>query len=419
MRRTEKRKKIGLPRKICGGVLLALTAWMLFSPTAQALRALPAIYRLSVGQSCALNTGVAALSSQDETLLSLTGNTLSGLEAGETEVSVNLFGLFPLRRLRVNVDAETRLIPGGAAVGVALATKGVLVVGVSDVAGKSPAQQAGLRAGDVIESVNGQELTSSQQLTALVSAAGGLPLNVTFNRNGAVRQATLSPMQDAASGAWRIGAWVRDSTAGVGTLSYYNPTDGTYGALGHAINDGDTGRLLPVRLGSVLQAEIVDVRRGKKGAPGELRGSFLRDQVVLGDMEKNTQLGIYGHLDTPHQNPLYPDGVPVGYQESVELGPATILSTIDGNGVRAYSVEIIQAARQLTPAQKSMVIRVTDPVLLEKTGGIVQGMSGSPILQNGRIIGAVTHVFVDDPTQGFGVYIEWMLATAETLDQAA
>ncbi len=419
MRRKRKQKKIGLARKICGGLLLALTAWMIFSPTAQALRALPDIYRLSIGQSCALDTGVAALSSQDETLLSLTGNTLSGLEAGETEVSVNLFGLFPLRRLRVNVDEETRLVPGGAAVGVALATKGVLVVGVSDVAGKSPAQQAGLRAGDVIESINGQELTSSEQLTALVSAAGGSPLNVTFNRDGVMRQAILAPMQDTVSGAWRIGAWVRDSTAGVGTLSYYNPVDGSYGALGHAINDGDTGRLLPVRLGSLLQAEIVDVRRGKKGTPGELRGSFLRDQVILGDMEKNTQLGIYGYLDAPYQNPLYPDGVPVGYQESVEVGPATILSTIDGNGVRAYSVEIVQAARQLMPAQKSMVIKVTDPVLLEKTGGIVQGMSGSPILQNGRIIGAVTHVFVDDPTQGFGVYIEWMLSTAETLDKAA
>ena len=419
MRRQRKQKKIGLARKIFGGLLLALTAWMIFSPTSQALRALPDIYRLSIGQSCALDTGVAALSSQDETLLSLTGNTLSGLEAGETEVSVNLFGLFPLRRLRVNVDVETRLVPGGAAVGVALATKGVLVVGVSDVAGKSPAQQAGLRAGDVIESINGQELTSSEQLTALVSAAGGSLLNVTFNRDGVMRQAILAPMQDTASGAWRIGAWVRDSTAGVGTLSYYNPVDGSYGALGHAINDGDTGRLLPVRLGSLLQAEIVDVRRGKKGTPGELRGSFLRDQVILGDMEKNTQLGIYGYLDAPYQNPLYPDGVPVGYQESVEVGPAIILSTIDGNGVRAYSVEIVQAARQLMPAQKSMVIKVTDPVLLEKTGGIVQGMSGSPILQNGRIIGAVTHVFVDDPTQGFGVYIEWMLSTAETLDKAA
>jgi len=136
---------------------------------------------------------------------------------------------------------------------------------------------------------------------------------------------------------------------------------------------------------------------------------FLRDQVVLGDIEKNTQLGIYGHMDQPHTNPLYPNGLPVGYQESVQIGPAVILSTLDENGVRAYEVEIVQKTNQPRPAQKSMVIRVTDPDLLERTGGIVQGMSGSPIIQNGKIIGAVTHVFVDDPTMGYGIFIENML----------
>ncbi len=334
-------------------------------------------------------------------------------------MTVNLFGFFPIGKMRVNVDDETRLMPGGAAVGVALATKGVLVVGVSDVAGKSPAQAAGLRAGDIIEAVNGESVAGSQHLTELVSACAGQPLKVTYRRDGALRTATLTPLRDSASGQWRIGAWVRDSTAGVGTLSFYDPADGAYGALGHAINDGDTGRLLPVKAGSLLQAEIVDVVKGKKGAPGELRGSFLRTQVILGDIQENTDLGIYGKLDQPYVNPLYPEGVPIGYQESVEPGPATILSTIDGNGVREYAVEIVQAVRQLTPGQKSMVIRVTDPELLEKTGGIVQGMSGSPILQNGRLIGAVTHVFVDDPTQGYGLYIEWMLDAAQAMDDAA
>lgn len=168
-----------------------------------------------------------------------------------------------------------------------------------------------------------------------------------------------------------------------------------------------------------MQAEIVDVKRGLRGAPGELRGSFLKNQVVLGDIRENTALGIYGAMEVPYVNPLYPEGLPVGYQESVEIGPAVILSTVDGEGVKAYRVEIIQASRQLSPAQKSMVIRVTDPELLARTGGIVQGMSGSPILQNGRIVGAVTHVFVDDPTQGFGVYIEWMLETARAMEDAA
>ena len=412
------KRRIGWARRSVGALIALITSWMIFSPTAQALRALPGTYRLAVGQQYALNMGVAVLSSQDERL-SADNNVLSARETAETEVTVNLFGLFPIGRMRVQAREETRLIPGGAAVGVALATRGVLVVGVSDVSGHSPAQRAGLRAGDVIESVNGEALADSAHLTALVSASQGKPLRMSFRRDGAARSVTLIPALDGASGQYRIGAWVRDSTAGVGTLSYYQPSDGTYGALGHAISDGDTGRILPIREGSLMDADIVDIKRGQRGVPGELRGTFLKKQITLGDIRENTPLGIYGVLDAPYENPLFPDGLPVGYQESVAIGPATILSTVDGEGIKAYQVEIIQATRQSAPAQKSMILRVTDPELLAKTGGIVQGMSGSPILQNGRIIGAVTHVFVDDPTQGYGVYIEWMLQTAQAMEDAA
>ena len=384
-------RKIGWIRKSIGALMLLMTAWMIFSPTSQALRALPDTFRLSVGQSYSLDTGLAVLSSQDERL-ELNEHTLSAKESGEAEVSVDLFGLFPIGRMRVTAGEEQRLMPGGAAVGVALATQGVLVVGVSDVSGNSPAQSAGLRAGDIVEEINGQPVNTSQELTSLVSNSRGAPMTFRFQRDGARRTAVLTPSLDKASGQYRIGAWVRDSTAGVGTLSYYNPENGTYGALGHAINDGDTGKLLPVRMGSLLQADIVDVKRGQKGDPGELRGSFLRNQVILGSIEENTQLGIYGVMDKAYVNPLYPDGLPIGYRESVEVGPATILSTIDGEGVKEYRVEIVQVSRQITPSPKSMVIKVTDPALLAKTGGIVQGMSGSPILQNGRIVGAVTHV---------------------------
>lgn len=411
-------RRIGRARKTAGFLLALLTGWMIFSPTARALRGLPVTYRLAVGQRYAIDAGVAVLSSQDERL-NADNNVLTARESGEAEVTVNLFGLFPIRRMRVQAGEEKRLMPGGEAIGVALATRGVLVVGVSDVAGESPAQQAGLRAGDVIEAVDGQEVTGSVHLTQLVSASGGRPLQIRFRRDGAARSVTLSPVMDSASGQLRIGAWVRDSTAGVGTLSFYDPADGVYGALGHAVSDGDTGQLLPVREGALMRADIVSVKKGKRGAPGELRGNFLKKQAVLGDIQENTALGIYGVLDAPWVNPLYPDGLPVGYQESVQLGPAVILSTVDGEGIRAYQVEIIQASRQTAPAQKSMILKVTDPELLAKTGGIVQGMSGSPIIQNGRLIGAVTHVLVDDPTQGYGLYIEWMLETAEKTDRAA
>ncbi len=384
-------KRIGWFRKTAGILAMLLTGWMIFSPTSKALRSLPDTFRLTVGETYDLHMGVAVLSSQDERL-ELKENTLSAREKGEAEVTVNLFGLFPIGRMRVTAGEGKILAPGGAAVGVALATQGVLVVGVSDVAGQSPAQAAGLRAGDVIQTVNGQPVADSRHLTDLIAASGGKAMSVTFSRDGVSHSAFLTPLLDKASGLYRMGAWVRDSTAGVGTLSFYDPDDGVYGALGHAINDGDTGRLLPVKTGSLLQADIVDIKKGAKGAPGELRGSFLRRQVILGSIEENTALGIYGKMDGPYVNPLYPKGLPVGYQETVEIGPASILSTIDGEGMKEFSVEIIQAIRQLAPAQKSMIIRVTDPELLEKTGGIVQGMSGSPIIQNGRIVGAVTHV---------------------------
>jgi len=411
-------KKTGWVRKTGAVMLTLLSLWMAFSPTSMALRALPETYRLTVGGDYRMDTGLAVLSSQDETLAVKKG-VLTARETGEKQVSIDLFGLLPLRKMRLQVDAGQTLMPGGAAVGVALATKGVLVVGVSDVQGQSPAQKAGLRSGDVIQSINGQEITDAAHLMKLVTARGGAELTVSYQRGGKIHAAILTPIRDEAAGTFRIGAWVRDSTAGIGTLSYCNPADGTYGALGHAINDADTGKLLPVRSGTLLQADIVDVRMGRRGEPGELRGTFLNDRRVMGDIEENTPLGIYGVLDQPFVNPLYPDGLPMGYQESVTIGPATILSTVDGEGMREYRVEIIQRTRQTSPGQKSMIIRVTDEELLKKTGGIVQGMSGSPILQNGRIIGAVTHVFVDDPTQGYGLYIEWMLQTAEEMDKAA
>ncbi len=405
------KKRVSLKRKMMAGFIVGLTAWILFSPTAKALRTLPDAFRLTVGQTYDVSMGQAVLSSTDERLISLEGNRMEGMALGETEVTINLFGLLPIRKVRVQVEDEMRLMPGGQAVGIALAMKGVMVVGVSDVAGQSPAQAAGLRAGDVIEKMNGEPVQSGEQLIQFVEESGGQPLTITFLRDGQPKTTVLTPMKDAASGTFRMGAWVRDSTAGVGTLSYYNPADQSYGALGHAILDADTGKLLPVRMGALMQAEIVSVKRGQKGAPGELRGSFLRSRKELGDIGLNTELGIYGTANAPLSNPLYPDGLLVGYQETVLPGPAQILSTVDGNGIRAYDVEILQANRQYSPSQKGMVIRVTDPDLLEKTGGIVQGMSGSPIIQNGRIIGAVTHVFVDDPTRGYGVYIEWMLET--------
>jgi len=298
------------------------------------------------------------------------------------------------------------LVPGGQAVGVAIRTQGVLVVGLSDGAGV----KAGLRAGDVLISVNGRPLDSADVLTETVNAAAGQPLSIVLERDGKQHTHLATPQYDESSQSYRLGVWVRDSTAGVGTMTFYDPQTQRYGALGHAITDSDTGLVLPVREGNVMDAEIVSVRRGERGMPGELKGSFLREQVSLGSVKRNSTSGIFGQLDGDIRNPLYPQGLPVGDKKDVHTGKATILSTVGGKEMVEYTVEITQVTR--ASEQKSLVLHVTDERFLEKTGGIVQGMSGSPIIQDGKIIGAVTHVFVNDPTRGYGIFIENMLGAA-------
>ncbi len=411
-------------RRAAGIVLSSFLALSWFSPMQQSLRALPQRLTLTAGQARTLDAGglhvsgeaLTVTASGDETLAAGTVEILSET-AGTSEMILSLFGI-PLRRVEVEVSPEKRLVPGGQALGVAMRTDGVLVVGVSAVAdGVSPAQDSGLRAGDVVRTVNGTPVATAEELTARIAeaagAAGARPLTLGFTRGGVSHTVTLTPCVDEATGSVRLGAWVRDSTAGVGTLSFYDPDTRRYAALGHAITDGDTGSVLSVSKGQVLRASIVAVQKGKKGAPGELKGSFLREGVVLGDIRRNSILGIYGAMDAAATNDLYPDGLPIGLRSQVHPGKASILSSVDGRGVQEYEVEITRVNPQSAPAPKSMVLRVTDERLLQATGGIVQGMSGSPILQDGRIIGAVTHVFVSDPTQGYGLYIDWMLSECE------
>lgn len=407
-------------RKSIGLVLSVLLALSWFSPMQTTLRDLPDTLTLTQGQISTLRLGGLTLksdaltvtSSGDETLASVGAVEVAGQRVGTSDMLLTLFGI-PLKKVEVQISPEKRLIPGGQALGVAMRTEGVLIVGLSDVAEDvSPAKSAGLAAGDVITGVNGTAVTTAEALTGLLNQIGPTQVQITYRRAGENRTALLTPHKDETTGAVRLGAWVRDSTAGVGTLSFYDPDTGRYAALGHAITDGDTGSVLSVSEGQVLKANIVAVQKGQKGMPGELKGSFLREGEVLGDIRRNSVLGIYGTMHGAAKNPLYPDGLPIGLRSGVHTGKASILSSVDGTGIHEYAIEITRVNPQTSPAPKSMVLRVTDEKLLEATGGIVQGMSGSPILQDGRIIGAVTHVFVSDPTQGYGVYVDWMLEEA-------
>ena len=412
-------KKPTVLRRSAGLVASFLLAASWFSPMQRALRDMPDTLSLTAGQVSTMQLGGLTLSGDAMTVTATEDQTLAEVTAqtsGTTDMLLSLLGI-PLKKVQVHISPEKRLIPGGQALGVAMRTEGVLIVGVSDVeAGVSPARSAGLQAGDVIRSVDGSPVTTAESLTALMNQSGGKTVHIAYIRQGENRTALLTPHRDASTGAIRLGAWVRDSTAGVGTLSFYDPDTGRYAALGHAITDGDTGSVLSVSEGQVLRADIVAVQKGQRGTPGELKGSFLREGEVLGDIRRNTILGIYGALDKPAENPLYPAGLPIGLRSGVHTGAATILSSVDGTGVHEYAIEITRVNQQTAPSPKSMVIRVTDERLLSVTGGIVQGMSGSPIIQDGRLVGAVTHVFVSDPTQGYGLYVDWMLGEAKEIE---
>ena len=302
---------------------------------------------------------------------------------------------------------ERTVIPLGKAVGIKLFADGALVVGLSE-DGHCPARDCGLREGDLILRMDDEKITSTEQVRALLQDNGCEPLAMTVQRSGRTLTVTAVPAQGP-DGAWQLGAWIRDSMAGIGTLTYYDPATGSYGALGHGITDVDTARLMPLASGSIMETTVKAVKKGARGDPGELKGDFSVQRDV-GTVTVNSDGGIFGTVADPDFLRMGTP-VPVAAARQVKTGPATILATISADDTAEYTVQIVRvfSGGQST---RNLLLRVTDQRLLDATGGIVQGMSGSPILQNGRIVGAVTHVLLNDPTQGYGILMENMLAMA-------
>ncbi len=397
------------------GIALSAMAFLCnYSPWVREAASLPDALTLTSGQKFVVQTGLPMLAASDGGAVSVLASqdervTISAEAGGQTSVTFSLLGLIPVHETRVNVVEERTLIPGGQAVGVALKTRGVLVV-------SDAAKGRALRAGDVILSADGKNVESTKALSEQVGTAQTDTVRLEVLRGGRTITVDAQAEPDPSDGRRKLGVWVRDSTAGVGTLTYIDPANQAYGALGHAIVDADTGRLLAAREGAILHASIVGVTKGQSGKAGELKGNFLKAGEQIGSLMENCEYGIYGVLDDMPENLLYPQGLRAGARSAVHTGTASIIATVDADGPQEYGVEIVRCFAQSEPSQKGMILRVTDERLLEKTGGIVQGMSGSPILQDGRIIGAVTHVYLSDATQGYGMYIEWMLEKSDAMD---
>ncbi|MFL0246685.1 SpoIVB peptidase [Candidatus Clostridium stratigraminis] len=347
-------------------------------------------------------------------------NNLITNNSNVRKAHVSLLGILPLKTVSVKaISNKISLYPGGQPIGVKLSTKGALVVALSDIEtenGKisSPGAAAGIQVGDSILKINNINITSSEQVSNIVNSCEGKELNITIDRKGEELIKKVKPMKNTNEAKYKIGLWIRDSTAGVGTLTFYDENTNKFAALGHPITDSDTGTILNINTGQIISSSIVSVRKGAKGNPGELKGIFIDEEVPLGDITKNTNCGIFGStnksLINKNSKPL-----DIALRDEIKVGPAQILTTVDGEEPKFYNIEIEKLLKQETPSPKSMIIKITDPILLEKTGGIVQGMSGSPIIQNNKIIGAVTHVLINKPDTGYGVYIEWMLKDADIL----
>ncbi len=332
-------------------------------------------------------------------------------EKGSYTVPVSLMGI-NLKNVSVSVYDDMRLIPGGMPFGIKFTTNGVLVVGIGEIETENgyvgPAKASGMQVKDIIVKANGQSINSNEEFTQIIESSNGSPIDMSVLREGKEYSMKISPVADKTDGRYKAGLWIKDSTAGIGTVTFIVPNDNTFGGLGHGVCDTETSVLMPFGKGNVCDVNISGVTKGQSGTPGELRGFFANNET--GKLYKNTVCGVFGKFDTPPKNLREP--LPIGLKSELIEGPAQVICTTAENTPTVYEIEIVKINRD-SGENKNFIVKVTDERLLEKTGGIVQGMSGSPIIQNGKLVGAVTHVLINDPTKGYGIFIENMLGAAK------
>jgi stage IV sporulation protein B len=409
-------------RKFIGGILLVSLIALGFAKPVHEYLSIPGDITLFEGQkldfqakavqvTAPLNDSSIMVDQKDQTV------SIEAKRHGKDEMVLELAG-FPVKKVDVNVLKDFKVRPGGQSIGVKLNTVGVLVVGhhqvQADEGRVSPGELAGIKKGDIITEINGQQIEKMADVGPFVKQAGadGKPLDVVIKRENEKIKTQLQPKKDVNENTYKLGLYIRDSAAGIGTMTFYHPQSKKYGALGHVISDMDTKKPIVVEDGQIVRSTVTSIEKGGKGNPGEKLARFSSDREVIGNIRRNSPFGIFGELNKDITNGVFDKPLPIALSHQVKEGPAKILTVVNNDEVNLFDIEIVSTIPQKFPATKGMVIKVTDPELLEKTGGIVQGMSGSPIIQDNKLVGAVTHVFVNDPTSGYGVHIEWMLNEA-------
>lgn len=326
--------------------------------------------------------------------------------SGQYEMKTSLFGAIPLKKIKVKVVDGQKVIPSGQVVGIYVETNGLLVIDTDGFTGENGVDHAPsknkLYRGDYIKKIDGADVLSKKQFIEKINQSNGNSVTLTVSRRSKVLKIKIKPEFSKTDHMYKIGAWIRDNTQGIGTMTYIKKD--SFGGLGHGIYDMDTGKLLKIKGGFLLTPQIYSIKKGKSGTPGEIVGSIeYKEENIIGSIKKNTEKGIYGTVSDTESK-----AYEIGYRQDVKKGKAYILSNLTGS-MKKYEIKISKVVPSDTDVLKSMEIEVTDKRLLNLTNGIIQGMSGSPIIQDGKLIGAVTHVFVDDPTKGYAILMETMI----------
>lgn len=354
-------------------------------------------------ETVSFNTKFEIVSKKENINLNVSGNSNP---YSNYNSNLSLLGVIPIKSVNINKVKERYVVLSGENFGIKIFTKGVMIVGMSDVDTKSgnvnPAKKAGLKIGDIILKVNSKSVNSNEELSSIINSSKNSKLKLTVKRENEVLTINFTPAYSKESGSYKAGLWVRDSTAGLGTMTFYSSVDGAFAGLGHAIVDVDTGIVLPINSGEIVKTEILSVTKSKSGSAGEICGAFTEE--VQGKLLKNTNCGLYGFYNKFDKNKKF---IRIAHCQDVETGKAKIYTSLDNNGPKYYDC-VIERVLYNDKELRNILIRITDDRLIEKCGGIVQGMSGSPIIQNGELVGALTNVFVNNPQKGYAVFSEKM-----------
>jgi stage IV sporulation protein B len=418
------------------GILLSfLFIALCLTPQIKAVLVIPATQRLVVGETSIINIKLpgklqdniemkvmgpsrSVFAAQEDPTITVNRNTsgyeIVALKAGVADVKLKLWGFIPIKSIEIEAVPPRRVVVGGHSIGVFLQSQGIMVVGFAPVqAGNGdklyPARDQGIEIGDLILKVDNQAVATETDLAKIIDSKGEQGIELTIRRNSKDMKIPVKPVHCSETDRFRIGLYVRDGVVGVGTLTFWDPETRAYSALGHIIVDADTKQGISVLKGRVVSASIQTIKPGKPGRPGEKIGVFNEKGTVNGNILKNSSFGIFGQTDGELNNPLGKYTTEVAYAHQVKTGPAEILTVVNGDDIERFAIDI-EKVYQPRSNGKDMIIRVTDPRLLSLTGGIVQGMSGSPIIQDNRIVGAVTHVFLNDPQSGYGIYMDNILS---------